>query len=206
MATRDSSGNAYWDVFVLDLQAKAMAGGAPFRVVLDGENKSVLLSAAREKAMAAARPALNAMNITEPAEILAANPATEVVADRSRIVFDRAYTAMGASPGGNPEIRHELSLKTLTLPRPKDCPADGPETYGFTLTLRDVKLGSSHAIHTDAVLDSTRGCPMGYDVSAVAANAGYSDTDRLVALIGVYEGGWEGAGHRFLAVPFTLSD
>jgi|GEM_PF-5184346 len=31
-------------------------------------------------------------------------------------------------------------------------------------------------------------------------------TDRLVALIGVYARGFEGLNHRFIAVPFTISD
>lgn len=202
----DASGDAYWDVFVLDLQSRAMVGGAPFHAVLSGAKESVLLSTVRASAMKAAQPVLTGKHITEPAEILAANPATEVVADRRRITFDREYTAMGSSPGGNAEIRHELSLTAIPLPRPKACPADGAETVGFTLTLTDLKLGSSHAIHTDKSLDDTRGCPMGYDVTAVIAHAGFPDTDRLVAIIGLYDGGWEGADQRFMAVPFTLSD
>jgi predicted secreted protein len=31
-------------------------------------------------------------------------------------------------------------------------------------------------------------------------------TDRLVAIIGVSSRGFEGADHRFIAVPFTLSE
>uniref|UniRef100_UPI0035B09F26 DUF2259 domain-containing protein n=1 Tax=Aestuariivirga sp. TaxID=2650926 RepID=UPI0035B09F26 len=51
-----------------------------------------------------------------------------------------------------------------------------------------------------------RNCPAAYDVAAVVAQTGFPTTDRLVALIGVYARGFEGMNHRFIAVPFTISD
>ena len=38
------------------------------------------------------------------------------------------------------------------------------------------------------------------------AQAGLPVTDRLVAMVGVYSVGFEGADHRFIAVPFVISD
>jgi hypothetical protein len=141
--------------------------------------------------------------------VLAANPATEVVADRSRISFSRYYVTMGATPGnfnGSYQIRHELSLADVEVPPPANCtPEDGPYP-GFSLTLKDLNLGSSHVIHKDESLPASRHCAVGYDLSAVVAPTGDPDTGHMVAIVGVYSHGFEGPDHRFIAVPFTLSD
>jgi predicted secreted protein len=200
------SGAPWWEIVIVDLEKDALVDGSPFRARIDDAENAVPLSAARARAMERAAAVLSGLNITEPAEILAANPATEVVAERGRITFDRGYVAMGSTPSGDSEIRHDLRLTTVALPRPRDCAAENGEVYGFILTLTDRKLGTSHAIHTDKAIAGLRGCPVGYDLSGVAAPAGYSDTDRLVALVGVYGQGREGADHTFIAVPFVLSD
>ena len=50
------------------------------------------------------------------------------------------------------------------------------------------------------LLPESRRCPLAYDVTAVVAQSGLQVTDRLVAIIGVYSVGFEGADHRFIAV------
>ncbi len=203
---QDGSGFSYWQVFVIDLKTKDWVAGTPVRALI--EDETAKLSAARAKAYEQAATVLKQTGVSEPATIIAANPATEVVADRSRITFDRWYRPMGATPSAldTTDMRHEISLEALKLPDPKGCyDADGPY-YGFSLTLKDLKLGTSHAFYKDEKIPVSRGCAVGYDVAAIVAPAGIPDEDRMVAIVGVYSRGFEGADHRFVAVPFVLSD
>ena len=203
---QDGSGFAYWDVFVIDLKTNAWVDGAPLRAVI--EDETMKLSVARTKARALAEPLLQKNAITEPAALIAANPATEVMADRQRIAFDRWYRPMGASLESlaTVDIRHEVSLQAVKLPDPKGCyDADGPY-FGFSLTLKDLKLDSAHQFYKDEAIPASRGCAIAYDVAAVVAPANVTDEDRMVAIVGVYSRGFEGADQRFVAVPFVLSD
>ncbi|MCB1377794.1 MAG: DUF2259 domain-containing protein [Alphaproteobacteria bacterium] len=202
----DGSGAGFWEIDIIDLKTDEWVQGSPVTIRTDDEDPP-LLSKVRAAAMEQAGPILQAVNITEPGEILAANPATEVVDDRTRITFDREYVSMGSMPSGDTYIRHELAVTPMPLPQPAACdPEDGDQAVGFTLTLKAIKRDFTHAIHTDKAIPRSRGCPVGYDLTAVVAHAGYPDEDRMVAIVGVYQRGWEGANHRYIAVPFVLSD
>lgn len=202
---QDGSGFPYWEVYLVDLKTNEWVKGAPWRVILQDEQAK--LSAARDQARAAAEPELAARAITEPAELLAAMPATEVSADRQRLTFDRWYIPMGSKPETQSEvkIRHELALTQKPLPATGNCLPE-EQTQGFTLTLKDFQAGNTRILAEDKTIPASRNCPLGYDIAAVVAPAGNPMTDRLVALIGVYSRGFEGANHRFIAVPFSLSD
>lgn len=202
---QDGSGFPYWEIHVVDLKSNEWVKGAPWRVILQDEQAK--LSAVRDQARAAAARELQEKALTEPAELLAAMPATEVATDRQRITFDRWYLPMGSKPDSASEvkIRHELTLAQKPLPAAGSCmPED--QTFGFTLTLRDFQSGTTRTLADDASIPASRNCPLGYDIAAVYAPAGHPITDRLVAIIGVYSRGFEGANHRFIAVPFSLSD
>lgn len=203
---QDGSGFPYWDVFIVDLKMNAWVKGSPYRSLLQSEQASP--ASARGEARAAAAPALTDLNITAPAELLAANPATEVVADRQRLTFDRYYEGRGATSGENSRlgVRFELAAEKVPLPRPSACPAGDGESYGVRVTLKDLQTGTSRVIHEDQTIPDSRHCPLAYDLAAVVGQVGLPVTDRLVALVGVYARGFEGASHRFIAVPFTLSD
>ena len=203
---QDGSGFPYWDIFIIDLKSNGWMPGTPVRALVESEDARP--SAARDKAMAEARPLLEARHISEPADILAANPATEVREGRDRLAFDRWYVSMGSRPDGHgsDQIRFELAVESLALPRPANCPADDGDTYGFRLTLKDETAGSTRTLHEDTGIPQSRNCPLGYDLTAVVAPAGFPVTDRLVAIVGVYARGFEGANHRFIAVPFSVSE
>lgn len=201
---QDGSGFPYWDIFLIDLKANEWVKGTPVRILLKEE--AAKLSAARDRARADASEFLK--SVTEPAELLAANPSTEVVADRETLLFDRWYIPFGSRPGTDSpvKIRHELIAGKIPLPPPQGCPSDDGGFFGLRLTLRDLQAGTSRVIHEDKSIPDSRRCPLAYDVSAVVAQAGMPVTDRLVAIIGVSSRGFEGADHRFIAVPFTLSE
>lgn len=202
----DGSGAAYWEISIIDLEKDEWVQGTPARVRLENEEETTQLSQARAKAMETAAPLLKEKNITEPSEILAANPATEVVADRSRIVFDPYYTSMGAQEKTAAGGRQELVIDAIPLPQSGGCTYEDSQNYGFKLTIRDIQIGSTRTLHQDKSIPASRNCPFGYDIMAVVAHAGFPVINRHVAIIGVYGEGWEGADHRFIAVPFVLSD
>ncbi len=202
---QDGSGFPYWDIFLVDLQGNEWVKGSPWRVLLQDEQAK--LSTARETARAAAAPVLTEKAVSEPAQLLAAMPATEVAADRQRLSFDRWYRPKGATPDSQSDIslRHELVLVQKPMPAPGNCmPED--QTYGFILSLKDVRSATTRTISKDIAIPASRNCPLGYDLAAVYAPAGYQTSGKLVAIIGVYSRGFEGANHRFIAVPFSLSE
>ncbi|WP_421694833.1 DUF2259 domain-containing protein [Aestuariivirga sp.] len=203
---QDGSGFPYWDVFLIDLKANEWVKGSPYRAMIESEEAKP--SAARDQARAAADPALKQLGITAPAELLAANPATEAVPERERLTFDRWYQSLGSRSGEKSAlgVRFELSVEKLPLPRPAACPEGDGESYGVKVILKDLQTGTSRAIFEDKSIPASRNCPAAYDVAAVVAQAGLPMTDRLVAVIGVYSRGFEGLNHRFIAVPFTISD
>ena len=203
---QDGSGFPYWDVFLVDLKSNEWVKGSPYRVLLESEEAK--LSAARDQAQAAAAPALKALAITEPAMLLAANPSTEAVPERERLTFDRWYQSLGSRSGEKSAlgVRFELAVEKLPLPRPAACPEGDGESYGVRVRLKDLQTDTSRVIFEDTAIPASRNCPAAYDVAAVVAQAGLPMTDRLVALIGVYARGFEGLNHRFIAVPFTISD
>lgn len=203
---QDGSGFPYWDVFVLDLKTNQWLPGTPVHAQIDSEDGRV--ADARAKARAAAQPVLDANRITEPAELLADNPATEIVPDRSKLTFDRWYVSGGSQVDGkgSNQIRFELALSPIQLPNSAECPLDYGENYGLRLTIKDITAGTTRTIYEDKTIPASRDCPTSYDLSAVVAQSGYPVTDRLVAIIGVYGRGFEGSDHRFIAVPFSVSD
>jgi predicted secreted protein len=202
---QDGSGFPYWDIFLVDLQSNEWVKGSPWRVLLQDEQAK--LSAARDKARAAAAPALTEKTVSEPAQLLAAMPATEVTADRQHLSFDRWYRPMGATSGipSDFTLRHELGLTQKPLPATGNClPED--QSFGFILTLKDVQSGTTRILSEDAAIPASRNCPLGYDLAAIYAPAGFQAAGKLVAVIGVYSRGFEGADHRFIAVPFNLGE
>lgn len=203
---QDGSGFPYWDVFVIDLKANAWVKGSPYRALIESEEAKP--AAARDQARAAAAPALKELDITQPAELIAANPATEAVPERERLTFDRWYESLGARSTEKSQlgVRFELSVEKIPLPRPAQCPEGDGESYGVRVMLKDLQTGTSRAIHEDKTIPDSRNCPAAYDVAAVVAQTGFPVTDRMVALVGVYARGFEGLNHRFIAVPFTISD
>ena len=201
---QDGSGFPYWDVFIIDLKANEWVKGSPYRALLESEQAQP--AAARDQARTAAAEALKP--ITEPAELIAANPATEVVPARERLTFDRWYESLGARADVKSQIgaRFELSVEKIPLPRPAKCPEGEGDSFGVRVSLKDLQTGTNRVIHEDRSIPDSRNCPAAYDVAAVVAQSGMPVTDRLVALIGVYARGFEGLNNRFIAVPFTISD
>lgn len=201
---QDGSGFPYWEIHVIDLRANNWMKGTPVRMVL--ENEEDRLATARQKAYAAARPALDRLGRIEPSNLLQATPATEGEADRSAARFDAYYNSAG--PFTNPEDRgqFEISVKPVAVPRPAFCTDPDVEVMGMEVTLRNRRSGSTVTIARDASIPRSRGCPGGYDIDSVHAPASYGSAAANVALIGVYTRGFEGWDRQVIAIPFAMPD
>ena len=203
----DGSGFPYSEVFVLDLERNAWVKSSPIRE--RSENDEARLGAVRAASASKATPLLKSLFIDEPAEILASNQATEVLADRNHVQFDRWFrsSSLGSKPetnGSANEGRYELSVEANPMALPSNCTPENGLTYGFTLKLRSFKTGATSVLHKDDAIPASRRCPKGYDIQAIVVTTGYPKIDRLVAIIGVYSFGFEGNDRRFIAIPFTI--
>lgn len=201
----DGSGFPFADVFVLDLQTDSWVNGTPARVKLEQESDTASPLPAHKKARELAQPVLRELHIEEPAELLAAFPGTQAVADRRRIEFDEFNGALGGyavnPPTGFPP-RWSLVLTLTDVPRPPACGSDESPVVGFRLEV-DRGLGHAAPVHADTSIPQSRGCPLDYDIAAVYAPATEQARDGMVALIAVYSQGFEGRNRRYLAVPIS---
>jgi predicted secreted protein len=191
---QDGSGFPYWDVFVLDLAANDWVKGTPVRILVEDEEQR--LPEARRQAMAKAGPVIERLAITEPADLLLANPFTEAVPDRTRVRFGIFHNTM--------EPPYELSVANVDLPAPADCSDPDFKPYGMALTLKVLTTGKSVTIARDESIPKSRLCPLRYDIEAVYTPSGFGNPGLQVALIGVYSRGFEGENRRIIAVPFEL--
>jgi predicted secreted protein len=168
--------------------------GTPVRVVIEDEEQR--LPEARRQAMAKAGPLIERLGITEPADLLLANPFTEAVPDRTRVRFGIFHNTM--------DPPYELSVATVELPLPADCTDPDFKPYGMELSLKVLTTGKTVAIARDKSIPKSRNCPLRYDIEAVYTPSGYGNPGLQVALIGVYSRGFEGEDRRIIAVPFEL--
>lgn len=201
----DGSGFPFADVFVLDLQTDTWVKGSPARVKIEQESETASPLPALKRARALAEPVLRDLHIEEPAELLAAFPGTQPVADRRRIEFDEFNGALGGyaiNPTAGFPPRWSLVLTRTEVPRPAACGSDEIPVVGFRLEV-DRGLGHAAPVHADTSLPDSRGCPLDYDIAAVYAPAVDRARDGMVALIAVYSQGFEGRDRRYLAVPIS---
>jgi predicted secreted protein len=197
---QDGSGFAYADVFVLDTQADSWLSGTPVRTLLEDETMDV--SQVRAKAKADSEKYLKQAAITVDPELLASNPFTEVVQNRKSITFHDHYNfSMGLFGDPNDQGTWTISLSDVKVPLNEGCEED-LGFFGFKLDLKNNKSGKLDVLHEDKSVPKSRYCPSAYDLEAIVQPVG---GDQLVAIVGVYSRGFEGADRRFIAVPFKFN-
>jgi predicted secreted protein len=200
---QDGSGFAYADVFVLDIANDSWVKGTPINVLLEDETLAV--TAVRAKAQQQAAGILKTRDINIDAETLAENPFTEVVPDRSKITFHDHYNnGMGMFGNADNQGSWELNITKVDVPLPEGCESD-IGVVGFKLDVKNSKTGLTSVLHLDKAIPKSRFCAVGYDVEAVVQPVGGSVAGQLVAIIGVYRQGFEGADRRFIAIPFKFN-
>jgi predicted secreted protein len=200
---QDGSGFAYSDIFLLDIAHDAWVKGTPINVVLEEETLSV--TAVRAKSKKLSTQLLQQMNISVDAEILAANPFTEVVTERSKLTFHDHYNnAMGVLGNADSAGSWTLTTSLVTVPLPAGC-EDDIGVKGYRLDLKNNLTSLKTQLHIDKTVPKSRSCTIDYDIEAVVQPVGNSETGQLVAIIGVASRGFEGADRRFIAVPFKFN-
>ncbi len=190
---QDGSGFAYADIFIIDVQDDRWVGGSPFRVQADDE--VVPLLAIRAEALADASPQLNSRAITVPARVLAATTPMEVGDQEDELTFYRRPIRNPIDPPAT------LVVETFPLASPRDC-YGMVETAGFAVKLQVLGY-PQQVIHRDTRLPSSRACPADYGVAAIVVPFDGAP-GRAVALVSMYQLGFEGLDRRFLAIPFDL--
>ncbi len=191
---QDGSGFAFSDVFVLDLEADIWMPGSPYRERADDETTP--LEDVRAAAVARAMADHASLGFMPRFRLLASASPLEVPSREASLGF---YPR----PILNPiDPLHTLTLTVLPMESPRDC-FGMVETAGFELLL-DIEGQGTEAVHRDQRLPSSRACPADYGLAAILAPFNEA-AGRAVALISVYQLGFEGLDRRFLAVPLDLS-
>ena len=192
---QDGSGFPYDSIFVVDLIEDKWVG-SPVRVRLDDESAS--LDAARQKALAEAKPMLDKLALTVPAQPLLMNADGESGASGMEASFGMFGNGLDAS---NDPLT--LKLETFASTTTEPCASYGMEdpVQGFALALAD-SAGNEAEIYRDTAVPASRGCVSDYRIHAVMSPFpfGYS-ASPLVAVISVYSLGFEGPNRRFVTVP-----
>lgn len=195
---QDGSGFPYGSIFLVDLIEDKWVG-TPIRVRLDDE--SATLDAARQKALAEAKPMLEKAALTVPAHPLFMNADGEVGADGLEVRF-----GMFGNGLDEPRDQFKLKLETFASTTTEPCASFGMEdpVKGFALTLAD-SAGNAAEIHRDTAVPASRRCVSDYRFYAVlsAFPVGLS-ASPLVGVISVYSLGFEGPDRRFVIVPIAL--
>jgi predicted secreted protein len=203
---QDGSGFPFSDVFVVDLASNTLIEGTPLRTHIESENGGTI-SAARKASAAKVGPILDKYGIAEPGELLAANMATEIVADRRSVSFGPFYPAGGWVDKDHkpPEMnRYTLTLTLVPFPAEEKCDYGDPNSYGFALTIRDQETGGENEAYRDTSLSDSRYCPLFYDIGEIIGFRDSTNGTHHVALIAMYTPGFEGMDRRLLPVPFGL--
>ncbi|MFN3169793.1 MAG: DUF2259 domain-containing protein [Hyphomicrobiales bacterium] len=191
---QDGSGFAYSEIFVLDLDADRWVPGTPIRK--RGVDETERLFDVRAEAMAEAEPHLARLHISAAHRTLAATTPMEDGEQERVLTFNPRPILTPIDPP------RTMRLARLPMASPRDC-FDMVETAGFALTLQ-AEGGAEHTIHRDDRLPYSRACPANYGIAAIITPFDRTP-GRAVALISVYQLGFEGLDRRFLAVPFDLS-
>lgn len=191
---QDGSGFAYSDIFLIDLDEDKWVDGAPFSYQASEEDEGLVV--ARQKARAAAIPALDGRDISVPAITLTGQPQGAFDVNAHRLDFAKPGYA-GAPPLDSD--RQSLSLALLDVPVGSDCSyIDNVRGYQLTRTDAD---GVVRVLHSDTRIPTSRFCPLDYRISEIVLPFDSYSLDHGVVLISVFRFGFEGVDRRFIAVP-----
>lgn len=191
---QDGSGFPYSTIYVVETATDSWVEGSPFAVRID--NEGATLADARNQALSLAGNMLNALGIFVPGTALVSNPLTEIVPNAHLQSF---YTALFT-----PLQETYYTLEVTEQPLVADgCPDFGETYVGFVLTLTD-PTGAVRDLHRDERIPASRNCPIGYGVSDIILFDNGRDTPVLIAMLNLFQVGFEGPNRRFLAVATTL--
>lgn len=193
---QDGSGLAYSSIYIVELSTDRWVKGTPYRVQAPESDPDKPLTTVRGEARLRAQADLDALEISEPARILALIGDGAVDADAHLLRFaDPVCCGAGAISDDIQTLR----LETFESDTAFDCMGlVGQKGLGYALTLS--AGGAERELHRDkGRLPLSRGCPMDYRLYAVVD--AFDTGGRHVAIVSTHPFGFEGPDRRFLAVP-----
>jgi predicted secreted protein len=193
--TRDGSGFPYADIFITDLEHDRWVKGTPLHARLNKYATSP--QAARRKAQELARPILEKLKINQPGRIVASRQIGELGEPAKSLVFKPYYYTP-------PEGIVTLKLEVVDLPAVKSCENFAKTAKGFAVTLLRAK-GKAKEIYRDQAVPTSRICPVDYGISDIIAYDIAQNKSVFVALISLFQRGFEGPDRRFLTLPVPIS-
>ena len=199
---QDGSGFPYSNIYIVDLAKDEWVGGSPFRVLLNDESASYERGAfdARVEAQGEAAKSIEQLGLHAPAQVLAMIGDGDPGKDGLSLRFARP----GYFPGETFE-EYQLTLEQFPLADSGDdldCEELlGEQAKGFALSLTGEGLDVE--VHRDEAVPGSRVCPSSYRIYAVVAPQYASGPGEMVAIVSVYQLGFEGPDRRFIAVPLA---
>jgi predicted secreted protein len=198
---QDGSGFSYSDIFITDIETNTWVKGTPLR--FQAESEEVTIEVARKSSANAADPLLLKYKVDQIAEVIAANPMTEVVVTRKTVTFDTGFVGVPLPLDRTVEGRFELNLTTSAFPATEKCPTEDGKVSGFALRLTNTITNAITIAYEDAKIPDSRQCPIDYDIETIVSYRDLKDEPAYVAMISVYSLGFEGPDRRFIAVPIN---
>ncbi|MEX1236271.1 MAG: DUF2259 domain-containing protein [Roseovarius sp.] len=196
------SGLPHATVFVVDLAQNAWVSGSPFHAGRDETAMAEVeaapfaaLERVRRDAMDAARPMLQDLRIRRPATVLYAAGVGQAHLARE---VTRIAIPNPDKPTAQPNAELSLRLSDVPVPATVDyCPQpDALRGYRLELLGPD---GAAQVLHEDQRIPASRGCAESYRIDAVVS-AGYPQPETaIVALISVWQQGFEGLERHVIA-------
>ncbi|MCC5970331.1 MAG: DUF2259 domain-containing protein [Pararhodobacter sp.] len=203
------SGLPYANLFVIDLERDAWVSGTPFRAY-SGEEAMAEVEAApfaaldetRRTVTESAAPMLRDLNIRRPATVLFAAGIGQVFDAPPMVQINVPHPD---HPTSEPWGSMSLALETVIVPIPDNYCTRPEDLRGYRLSLH-LPDAPPQVLHEDQRIPASRGCPEAYRLDAVLS-AGYPQAGDLgVALISVWEQGFEGLSRHVIAVPVPMPE
>lgn len=198
------SGLPYATVFVVDLSQNAWVSGSPFRAGRDESSMAEVeaapfaaLERVRREALDGAATMLHDLGIRRPATVLysAGIGQAHMAQEVTRISIPNPD-----NPTAQPMREFALGLSGIPVPAAVDYCLRPDALRGYRLELLQPG-GGAQVLHQDQRIPASRGCAEAYRLDAVVS-AGYPQPDdSLVALISVWQHGFEGLERHVIAAP-----
>lgn len=192
---QDGSGFPYSDIFVIDTTTDEWVAGSPFHVTLKDERAQQKW--ARKEAIGKAGNLLRKLVISQPGRLLASNPPAELSADPHRVAVNTSRIIAG------PPERWTFTLEETAFENAQCAPFTASPIMGFQLNAQQ-EGGDAIALHEDASIPKSRGCPLRYAISDIIIHEPNGGARIFAVLVSVYAHGFEGPDRRFLAVTKRL--
>jgi predicted secreted protein len=186
---QDGSGFPYSTIFVLNIDRDSWVKGSPVKVLIEDDTAG--LATARSQAADQAASIFNSVSIDPSieADLLAANPASELSASAHSVAFNSRIVV--------PSIEDPMQLVLTEKPfTDSNCP--DPNIKGQSLEL--THQGQTRQLTDDQKVPASRNCPMRYRILSVHSVSPAAADPVLLVTLQMESYGFEGPDGRHIFV------